>query len=100
MLRTHRPVVGVSVKELEITALDCPARDNYRCWQVTHTNQMSVFVFDDIRQKPFSLTPRSAVQLPCPIEHHKECRMILQSRHYLGTGLAKLLRVPSNLIFS
>ena len=76
MLRTHRPVVGVSIKELEITALqymDCPARDNYRYWQATHTNQMSVFVFDDIRQKAFSLAPRSAVQLPRPIEHHKEC---------------------------
>ena len=88
MLRTHRPVVGVSVKELEITALrymDCPTRDNYRCWQVTHTNQMSVFVFDDIRHKSFSLAPHSAVQLPRPIEHHKECRMIFtQSRHYLG----------------
>jgi hypothetical protein len=52
-------------------------RETIRWWQVTHTNQMSVFVFDDIRQKPFCLAPRSAVQLPYPIQHHKEYRKIL-----------------------
>jgi hypothetical protein len=72
MLRTHQPVVGVSVRQL-------------RCWQATHTNQMSVFVFDDIRQKSSCLTPHSAVQLPFPIQHHKD-----KSRHYLEElGLAK-----------
>jgi hypothetical protein len=68
-----------------------------RCWQATHTNQMSVFVFDDIRQKPFCLTPRSAVQLPYLIQHHKECQAILQVITWRNWGLAKLL--PSNLIF-
>jgi hypothetical protein len=79
MLRTHRPGVGVSVKEITaLRCMECP------------TNQMSVFVFDDIRQKPFSLTPRSAVQLSCPIEHHKECRMILPSRVITWMELARL----------
>jgi hypothetical protein len=50
MLRTHRPVVGVSVKELLLRCdvWSVPRENNYRCWQITHTNQMSVLVFDDI----------------------------------------------------
>jgi hypothetical protein len=65
MLQRHRPMVGVSVEELlHYGCLKVSRARQLRCWQATHTNQMSAFVFEDIRRE--SLLSHSTFNRPAP----------------------------------